>query len=62
MVNASRRPIVGRWFARLRLAGVSPHMATTDMRPLQQPKQSRYATEPDFAALRELTEKRKRAL
>lgn len=59
VVNASRRPIVGRWFARLRLAGVSTHMATTDIRPLQQPKQSHYATEPNFAALHELAEKRK---
>ncbi|MDC6408717.1 DUF4224 domain-containing protein [Xylella fastidiosa subsp. multiplex] len=25
VVNAAGRPIVGRWFARLRLAGVHPH-------------------------------------
>jgi hypothetical protein len=40
VVNAAGRPIVGRWFARLRLAGVQPTAAG-----LQQ------AGQPNFAAL-----------
>lgn len=40
VVNAAGRPIVGRWFARLRLAGVQPTVSG-----LQQ------AGQPNFAAL-----------
>ncbi|AXI82892.1 DUF4224 domain-containing protein [Xylella taiwanensis] len=42
VVNAAGRPIVGRWFARLRLAGVHPHMDGGGMSP---------AGRPNFAAL-----------
>lgn len=42
VVNASGRPIVGRWFARMRLAGVQPTTASAGMQP---------AWRPDFAAL-----------
>lgn len=42
VVNASGRPIVGRWFARMRLAGVQPTAAAVVMQS---------ATRPNFAAL-----------
>ncbi|HHW4683749.1 MAG TPA: DUF4224 domain-containing protein [Xylella sp.] len=37
VVNAAGRPIVGRWFARLRLAGVHPNMDGTGMLPVGRP-------------------------
>lgn len=39
VVNAAGRPIVGRWFARMRLAGVQPTAAGAQ------------AAQPNFAAL-----------
>jgi hypothetical protein len=30
VVNAAGRPVVGRWFARLRLAGVQPSVVETE--------------------------------
>lgn len=42
VVNASGRPIVGRWFARMRLAGVQPTAAAVVMQA---------AASPNFAAL-----------
>jgi len=42
VVNASGRPIVGRWFARMRLAGVQPTAAAVVMQT---------AARPNFAAL-----------
>lgn len=42
VVNASGRPIVGRWFARMRLAGVQPTATATGMQP---------AWRPDFSSL-----------
>lgn len=41
VLNAARRPIVGRWFARMRLAGVQPSAA-----PGYEP-----AWQPDFSVL-----------
>ena len=41
VLNAARRPIVGRWFARMRLAGVQP-TANGGTAP---------ARKPDFSAL-----------
>lgn len=41
VVNAAGRPIVGRWFARLRLAGVKPSVGGIQ-----------FADQPNFAALR----------
>lgn len=41
VLNAAGRPIVGRWYARMRLAGVSPTAGGT----LQ------HAWKPDFSAL-----------
>lgn len=37
VVNAAGRPIVGRWFARMRLAGVQPTAASTGMQPVGRP-------------------------
>lgn len=42
VVNASGRPIVGRWFARMRMAGVQPTAASAGMQP---------AWRPDFSSL-----------
>ena len=42
VVNASGRPIVGRWAARIRLAGVQPTATSTGLQP---------AGRPNFAAL-----------
>ena len=37
VVNASGRPIVGRWAARMRLAGVQPTATSTGMQPVGRP-------------------------
>jgi hypothetical protein len=42
VVNAAGRPIVGRWYARMRLAGVQPTAGATGTQP---------AWQPDFSAL-----------
>lgn len=42
VVNAACRPIVGRWFARMRLAGVQPTMAAIGVQS---------AARPNFASL-----------
>jgi hypothetical protein len=42
VVNASGRPIVGRYFARLRLSGITPTPGTSNMQP---------AWRPDFSPL-----------
>nr|WP_262363378.1 hypothetical protein [Xylella fastidiosa] len=37
MINASGRPIVGCWYARLCVAGESLHMAGAGIRPVKLP-------------------------